>query len=290
MMSEILRDRTSVRNGTEFTPNSTDSHLLDTRQAFDSVAADYDGPLGNNALVQRMREALWRTVTLRLPKGARLLDVGCGTGIDAAYFAGCGYRVFATDWSPQMVARTRARAAEAGLSDRVNAEVIGLQELERLDGQTFDGIYSDLGPLNCVPDLQAVAHHCSKILEPGGILVVSVIGRVCPWEFLYYLARGDWERARLRGSRGFIPVNLNHRTVWTRYYTPREFFEPFAKDFELAHHRALGLYMPPPYLIRFYERHPRLFAPLAWADEHLGTLPFLREAGDHFLAVLTKLG
>jgi SAM-dependent methyltransferase len=261
---------------------------MDTRLAFDSVAADYDGPIGNNALVRRMRRLLWETVSARLQKGARLLDLGCGTGIDAVYFAALGYDIFATDWSPEMVARTRARAAEAGLADRISSNVIGLQELEQLDGQTFDGIYSDLGPLNCAPDLGPVARNCSRLLKPRGVLVASVIGRVCPWEFAYYAARGDGNRARLRGSREIVPVNLNGHTVWTRYYAPREFFKPFADEFMLTYHRALGLFMPPPYLIRMYERYRPLFAPLAWSDDHLGALPLLREAGDHFLMVLTK--
>ncbi|TQT87338.1 SAM-dependent methyltransferase, partial [Xanthomonas perforans] len=33
--------------------------LLETQRAFDSVAPDYDGPRGNNALIQRMRTTLW---------------------------------------------------------------------------------------------------------------------------------------------------------------------------------------------------------------------------------------
>ena len=35
-----------------------DTQLLDTQHAFDSVAADYDGPRGNNELIQRMRLAM----------------------------------------------------------------------------------------------------------------------------------------------------------------------------------------------------------------------------------------
>ena len=103
-----------------------DSQLLDTQRAFDSVAADYDGQKGNNALIQRMRETVWHTLTDVCSPGARLLDLGCGTGIDAIELARRGYAVLATDWSPQMVERTRARAAEAGLSERVAAAHIGL--------------------------------------------------------------------------------------------------------------------------------------------------------------------
>ena len=39
---------------------SIETQLLDTQRAFDSVAADYDGPKGNNALIQRMRETVWQ--------------------------------------------------------------------------------------------------------------------------------------------------------------------------------------------------------------------------------------
>src|SRR5436189_5872125 len=96
--------------------SAVETHLLDTQRAFDSVAADYDGPKGNNALIQRMRETVWRTLTEACSPGARLLDLGCGTGIDAIELARRGYSVLATDWSPQMVERTRDRAVVAGLS------------------------------------------------------------------------------------------------------------------------------------------------------------------------------
>src|SRR3546814_13945259 len=66
--------------------------LRETRHAFDSVAADYDGPRGNNVLIQRMRRTLWEVVHRELPTGSRLLALGCGTGIDALHFANRGYR------------------------------------------------------------------------------------------------------------------------------------------------------------------------------------------------------
>ena len=62
--------------------------IFDTQQAFDSVAADYDGPLGNNELIQRMRKSVWKLLADNFPPGSRLLDLGCGTGLDAAHLAG----------------------------------------------------------------------------------------------------------------------------------------------------------------------------------------------------------
>ncbi len=268
--------------------SSVDTQLRDTRRAFDSVAADYDGPRGNNALVQRMRGAMWRTLGRLFLPGSCLLDLGCGTGLDAIYLAERGYEIIAVDWSPQMVERTRARVAERGLRNRVAVEAIGIHELERWRGRVFDGIYSDLGPLNCVPDLPGASRACSALLKPGGKLIVSVIGRVCPWELAYYALRGDWNRARLRSASQAVPVDLNHHRVWTRYYSPREFCRAFAGEFELDGYRSLGLFLPPPYLVRSIERAPAFFAPLAWLDERLGAWPLLRDSGDHFLMVLTR--
>ena len=166
------------------TPTLLDERLADTQQAFDSVAADYDGPRGNNIAIQDMRAEMWRWLEASFAPGSRLIDLGCGTGLDAVHLAGQGHQVTATDWSPGMVARTRERAEQAGLS--VDTHALGAHELQRLPGEgQFDGAYSNLGPLNCVPDLTAVAAECARLIRPGGRLVFTVIGRWCPWEIAH---------------------------------------------------------------------------------------------------------
>lgn len=271
--------------------SSSNPMLADTQLAFDSVAAIYDGPRGNNALIHRMRALSWRIITQHVPAPGRLLDIGCGTGLDAQHFAQTGYRVLATDWSPQMVARTQQRAAANQLAENLQALRVGAQELYRIDaagGGTFDGAYSNFGPLNCVPDLTEVARECARLLKPRGHMIFSVIGRICPWELGYYLARRRAGRALVRFARSMTAVNLNQHKVWTRYYTPREFYRRFATQFELVDHRALSLFLPPPYLIDLYERTPRFSRVMGWLDDHLGDWPLLRAAGDHFLMTLRR--
>src|SRR6188768_4183409 len=107
--------------------------LEQTQAAFDSVAADYDGPRGNNVLIQRMRDTMWRELERHFDRNARLIDLGCGTGIDAEHLARSGRAVLATDWSPAMVERTRQRAADVGLADRIDARCVGAHELQRLE-------------------------------------------------------------------------------------------------------------------------------------------------------------
>lgn len=260
--------------------------LSDTSRAFDAHAAHYDAAVEPNALLYRMRTALWDGVARRVQPPARLLDLGCGTGIDAVYFALRGYRVTAVDASREMVNQTRNRVERAGVE--VRTEHAGAQELELLGSETFDVIYSDLGPLNCVPDLRAVSEQCAAHLVPGGCLIVSVMARVCPWEIAYYTLRGDTKQASRRFPREMVPVNLEEGTVWTRYYSPREFYGPFADEFQLVHYRSLNLFLPPPYLLRWYERTRALAKPFAWMDDHFHSLPLLRDMGDHFLMVLKK--
>ena len=264
-----------------------DAQLLETQKAFDSVAADYDGPRGNNELIQRMRVTLWDTVSREVPAGRRLLDLGCGTGIDAFEFASRGYEVLASDWSPQMVERTRARAAAAGLEQRVEAKHVGIHQLDQIDDR-FDAVYSNFGPLNCAPDLNAVATQCERLLRPGGLLIFSVIGRICPWELAYYTSKRRFRRATVRATRGATAVGMNNHTIWTYYYLPREFYRAFADSFSLESYRALSLFMPPPYLVDYYRRHRAGCDRLGKLDDRFGALPVLRNMGDHFLIVMRR--
>jgi SAM-dependent methyltransferase len=263
--------------------------LSETREAFDSVAADYDGSRGNNALIQDMRAEMWRWLDRVFMPGSRLLDLGCGTGLDAVRMAHRGHQVIATDWSSAMVARTAARAQQESVADRVRATAIGAHELERLEGAgTFDGAYSNLGPLNCVPDPADVSRACARLLRPGGALVFTVIGRLCPWEIAHYLRRRRWSRVKVRFARNVVPVGMNKHTVWTRYYWPREFYRAFERDFALAHYRGLCVFAPPPYLTSVRDRHPRAYEWLWRLDRRTAGWPVLRASGDHFLIVMRK--
>jgi ubiquinone/menaquinone biosynthesis C-methylase UbiE len=265
------------------------TRLRDTQQAFDSVAADYDGPRGNNPLIQDMRAQMWDWLDATFAPGSRLIDLGCGTGLDAVRMAQMGHHVTATDWSPQMVERTRERARVAAVHDRVDSLHVGAHDLQALRGaDRFDGAYSNLGPLNCLPDMTTVAEECARLVKPGGSLVFTVIGRICPWEIAHYGRRFRWSRVTVRFTRSATPVTMNQRTIWTRYYLPRTFYRAFAHRFTLEQHRGLCLFAPPPYLDGIRSRRPRLYEWLWRMDALMAGWPLLRAMGDHFLIVMRK--
>jgi SAM-dependent methyltransferase len=265
------------------------SALLETQRAFDTVAQTYNDENARNPVLCEMRRRTHEIITTQLPAGSTLLDLGCGPGPDAEFFARRKYQVIAIDYSPEMAREAERRLRACGLASRTQVYRLGIHELDRLECGSFDGAYSNLGPLNCVPDLGEAAQLIVKRLRRGGLFVASVIGRVCPWEMALYGMRGEWKRARVRFSRDFVPVPFYGRTVWTRYYSPREFEQVFkGAGLTPVSVRAMGLLLPPPYLQGFAERHPALLRLLRGVEDRVASRPLLRQWGDHFLIVMRK--
>jgi SAM-dependent methyltransferase len=264
--------------------------LLETQHAFDGVASDYDRSNAVNQILAGMRRRMLETIVAHVPEGGRILDLGCGPGTDDESLARSGYAVTAIDWSPAMVDETRKRIARGGLEDRVGVHHLGIHELGRLSPESFDAACSNFGPLNCVPDLADAARQIAERVRPGGSLIASVIGRVCPWEIALYGARGEWSRLRVRFSTRAVAVPLNERTVWTHYYSPAQFEAVFeAAGFRRVSLRSLGLFVPPPYMHAFAARHPRLLSWLEHLEDRAGAWPGVRAWGDHFLIVMKKV-
>jgi 2-polyprenyl-3-methyl-5-hydroxy-6-metoxy-1,4-benzoquinol methylase len=264
--------------------------LIETQHAFDSVAGDYGRSNSDNPILCAMRSRVLAEVGRRVMRGGRILDLGCGPGVDDESLAREGYRVTAIDWSAHMVEQARTRMATAGLSERVAIQHLGIHQLERLRGEVFDAAFSNFGPLNCVPDLAGAAIEIADHVRRGGVLIASVIGRICPWEIALYTSRGDWSRARIRFTADPVRVPLNGQTVWMRYYAPEQFARAFAAaGFVRVELRGLGVFAPPPYLEGFAKRHPFITGTLTRIDDLVGGWPLFRTWGDHFLIVMKKI-
>jgi SAM-dependent methyltransferase len=120
-------------------------------------------------------------ITSAVPRGGRLLDVGCGAGREALGLARAGYRVVGVDLSPAMVAAASAAAARAGLD--IEFRVQGLTELDDPPG-TYDGAYI-AAALHHVPGRARrvdALRRVRRALVPGGALLLFVVYRgQRPW-------------------------------------------------------------------------------------------------------------
>ena len=105
--------------------------------------------------------------------GEVVLDIGCGAGIDcvlAGRLTGETGRVIGLDFLPEMLERTRAAAAEAGLS---NIETLhGEMEAIPLPDASVDHIVCN-GVINLSPRKMRVLSECARLLRPGGKFCVS---------------------------------------------------------------------------------------------------------------------
>jgi SAM-dependent methyltransferase len=263
--------------------------------AFSAVAPIYDGETESNPAVAHVRRIVLRCLTGLWRPDERVIELGCGTGVEAVALARAGILVTALDVAPVMLAQTRARCADAGVSERVNLHGMAASDVGNLlfTGHapgSFAGAYSSFGPLNCEPDLKPVAAGLHQLIRPGGRVVISVINRFHPFESAWYAAHGDFKRATRRWSgyaEGTVSPTLPDR-VPTYYYTPRAFARRFAPGFRVVSCRALLLFLPPPYLAHLGARYPRARRWAARLDRSMGDWPILRGLGDHFLIELER--
>jgi arsenite methyltransferase len=110
-----------------------------------------------------------------LKPGDRIVDVGCGAGIDsliAAGLVGPNGRVIGVDMTPSMLARAGKAAAEAGLDNVEFRHGYG-EELPVADGWA-DVVISN-GVLNLMPDKAAGLQEMARVLRPDGRLQIADI-------------------------------------------------------------------------------------------------------------------
>jgi ubiquinone/menaquinone biosynthesis C-methylase UbiE len=238
------------------------------------MAATYDALWTTTPIGRAQRNLVWREMDALFQPGMRILDIGCGTGEDAAHFAARGVSVHATDASPAMVQVAQARGG-------FTAEVCGAEDLAQLDG-TFDGAISNFGALNCVEDLPAVAGSLAALVRPGGRVAICLIGRFSAWETLYYAVHLQFTKAfrRLVGHALACPPD----NIMVHYPTAAEVRAAFAYDFDLQRWTGIGLFVPPSYV----KLPAALVRVLAACDRLLARLPLLRAMADHRLFLLVR--
>lgn len=119
-------------------------------------------------LVSGMTAEWYRQVLQRLPHGARLLDVGIGTGSALARCADVvrakNLQVVGLDIDADYLARCRTGMARAGLSEHVRPELGSVYDHH---GGPYDAAYFSAS-LMLLPDPAAAIAHVTGLLAPGG--------------------------------------------------------------------------------------------------------------------------
>src|SRR5579863_1932910 len=80
---------------------------------FDAIAERYDETFTTSKIGKAQRSSVWKELEKAFRPGDRVLEIGCGTGVDACFLAERGVTVVACDSSPRMIAVTSHRVKES---------------------------------------------------------------------------------------------------------------------------------------------------------------------------------
>lgn len=211
-------------------------------QAYDRAAAEYDGQVQGDAW---MRSVLWERYVRLFRPGQVVLDVGCGTGIDAFFLAQRGIRVMGMDASEAMVAQARAKLATARLRDLVEVRVMDVSELGTLE-RDFDGIISAFASLSTVADLEGFAGTAARLLRPQGTMLLHLLNRSSLWEWLGLVRDRRWPAARGAWRLRQRDFRIGGQRVRHHLYRADEAYaQYFRPQFRLRRGYGLGILRPP---------------------------------------------
>ena len=226
-------------------------------EAFSLTAEKYDSFADDHPNQTRMRNKVYSHVHRFIPAGSRILELNAGTGTDAVALARRGYSVHATDIAPGMLERLQDKIQRFNLSQQITFQQCSFTDLEKIEGAPFDAVFSDLGGLNCIPDLSPVIQQLPKVLRPNGIVTWVLMPPVCLWEM--------------------AEVFRGH---------PKLAFRRFSQMGTRAHLEGLSVLTPTAESKNFAKRYTRLYRTLGWLDDRLASRKPWRGWGDFFIITM----
>jgi SAM-dependent methyltransferase len=163
---------------------SIDALLAGVREKYDvGLEARQYGEMATGDLLDIERQL----VEQHVPRGGRILDVGCGGGREAVGFACLGYDVIAIDVATRMIDAARRSAARLGV--RIDFRVASIVDLDLPDA-SFDAAFF-AGSLHHLPGRELrtrTLRRIAAVLKPDGVLIAMVH---------YRESRGVLSRSRL---------------------------------------------------------------------------------------------
>ncbi len=231
-----------------------------TRRYYDEVSASYDARRAHR--YHRMLDDLEVELALPYARGARVLELGCGTGRILSRIAPVSQEAVGVDLSESMAKHARQR----GLDVRV-ASVCELP----FDDDRFDLTYS-FKVLAHVPELETALREASRVTRPGGHLLLELYNR----RSLRYLVK------KLGGPRP-VAGKRTEADVYTRWDSPASLERALPPELELLDYHGIRVITPTAVV------HELRWASAAFARaERWAMRSRLRRFGGFLVAVLRK--
>lgn len=259
--------------------------------AFDSIAPSYDEDFSFSNIGKLQRKRVHHFLEKVLPGNQTLeiLEINCGTGEDALWFAQKGHHVIATDASEGMIKRANSKFSRRdAFGTNSKFRICAFDKLnEEFSNKKFDVIFSNFGGLNCIDDvkLKKLSADLFSLLKPGGKFIAVIMGRKCLWEQFYFLLKLNFKKAFRRLSKNGVDAALGSQIQRTFYYSPGEFKKITETEFRVQVRKPIGIIIPPSYLESFFRNKTRLLKILNFKESFL-SFSFLSNFADHYFIVL----
>lgn len=262
---------------------------LEASKAFTRQSKVFDQLYNDDAIIQYKRQRVREHILQQLKPGSTMLELNCGSGEDAIFFAQKGYVVHATDISAGMLDVFQNKIQNSPYKNKITIEQCSFTELEFLqEKKTFDYIYSNFGGLNCTGELEKVLHSFDVLLNSGGVVTLVIISKFCLWETLLVF-KGKFKTAfrRLFSAKGRrAHVEGTFFKCW--YYSPSFVKKHLQNEFELIAVEGLCTLVPPSYMENFVTIHPQLFSFLKRKEDQLKAKWPWNRVGDYFIISFRK--
>ncbi len=258
--------------------------------AFDAYAEGYDSAFTQTHIGRLQRQQVWQALQSYLTSPKDILEVNCGTGVDAIQLAQAGHRVLATDLSEKMIEVARAKMLQLDQSIKLRFETSDFLELPTTVGhKKFDCVFSNFGGLNCIntADTMEFSRICYDLLRPGGMLFLIYMSKDCTWERFYFSYQKNKEKANRRKTNGPVTSLVEGHPVSVWYYSTTELETLYSKYFKMVDQFPVGLFVPPSYLEPLFTKRKFLLQALGGMDRLLRFKAWA-DYGDHVGIVLQR--
>lgn len=138
--------------------------------------------------------------------GKRILDVGCGSGLNAVQFAKLGATVTGVDLSSKELAAARRSAEINGVSERTHF-ICSPIEIAEVPEASFDIVWVDAMLHHVLDELELVLQRVVRWVKPDGLVVIAEPVNLCE---------------PLRRLRKMVPVRAMNVTPGERPLVPAE--------------------------------------------------------------------
>ncbi len=137
---------------------------------WDAGSVDYDTAPGHGLFEEEEKQEWIKALREIVPEGAKVLDVGCGTGFLTLLLAEMGHTVKGLDISEGMQADAKRKVKEQGLEERVSFTIGDAEKLDEPENEYDVVINRHL--LWTLPHPGEAIDSWIKVVKPGGKVII----------------------------------------------------------------------------------------------------------------------